>query len=351
MSSCSEAAGQIVAPLIVTATGFEPWFNLALEAFLFDRLCAGAYPAILYLWQNDRTVVIGRNQNAWAECLTGKLEAEGGRLARRSSGGGAVYHDLGNLNFSIILPRAAFNLDDSFAMVLDAVTRLGIAAERSGRNDLLAGGRKFSGNAFSLRRQGALHHGTLLVHSEFDRVARYLTAAPTKLKTRGVPSVRSRITNLVALNPAVTVASCRAALEHAFLDRYGQAQAGQVICLTDEPFRSEPRVQELTAQHASWSWRYGETLTFDAEIEACLNWGMLQLGFQVEKGRVRLARAYSDALDSDFIAGLPDRWAGCRFHSADLAAALAGQPEEAGLITPRAQMTADIADLILAQGW
>src|SRR5512133_3057601 len=104
--------------MIITSQQHDPWYNLALEDYLMDML--GRQPdlqAVLYLWQNENTVVIGRNQNAWAECLTGQLEAEGGRLARRSTGGGAVFHDLGNLNFSLILPRRSFHLDVNFDMI------------------------------------------------------------------------------------------------------------------------------------------------------------------------------------------------------------------------------------------
>jgi lipoate-protein ligase A len=144
--------------LIVYATEHDPWFNLAFEAYLMEQLEEGRFDAVLYLWQNDNTVVIGRNQNAWVECNTGLLETEGGRLARRSTGGGAVFHDLGNLNFSILLPRDRFDIGRNFAMLLDAVADQGIHAERSGRNDILADGLKFSGNAFSLKKRAGLHH-------------------------------------------------------------------------------------------------------------------------------------------------------------------------------------------------
>ena len=209
--------------LLVRSKKHDPYHNLALEDHLVSLLQADAdkpdgLRGILYLWQNQDTVVIGRNQNAWSECQTGLLENEGGRLARRTTGGGAVYHDLGNLNFSLILPRRNFNLDDNFAMIISAVASQGIIAERSGRNDVLAGGRKFSGNAFSLRQDAGLHHGTLLIESDYTRLARYLNVAPAKLQAKGVASVKSRVINLCELCPTISVAAMFNAMEQAFLD-------------------------------------------------------------------------------------------------------------------------------------
>jgi len=337
--------------LIIHSRQHNPWFNLALEEFLMESLQADAWQAILYLWQNQDTVVIGRNQNAWTECLTGLLEAEGGRLARRSTGGGAVFHDLGNLNFSLILPRRTFNLDDNFAMILAAVSSQGIAAERSGRNDILAGGLKFSGNAFSLRAAVGLHHGTLLVHSDYGRVARYLTVNPAKLQAKGIASVRSRITNLQAINPGITVESITEAMETAFIRQFGAA-AVEVRRESDAAYADQPRLAELQEKYASWSWRYGESLQFDAAVERRLDWGMVHLGFKVEKGLVSQASIYTDALDCDFIDSLRPLLTGRRFHSEDLAAALRQAAcDGEGFGPSRQQMAQDLADLIREQNW
>jgi lipoate---protein ligase len=272
--------------LLVRASGYDPWFNLAFEEFLMEQLEQAHYAAILYLWQNDHTVVIGRNQNAWAECETGRLEAEGGRLARRSTGGGAVYHDLGNLNYSLILPRSQFDLDRNFTLLLAALDTQGIVAERSGRNDILAGGLKFSGNAFSLKRLAGLHHGTLLVHSDHARIARYLTVSPDKLKGKGVPSVRSRITNLQAINPAVTIEALNQAVEAQFCATFCAGDDWQLVRDTSGHFSAHPRLLFLQARYASWEWRYGQSLVFDADIRRRFSWGGVQIGFQVRQGQV-----------------------------------------------------------------
>ena len=244
-------------------------------------------------------------------------------------------------------------------MIIDAVASQGIAAERSGRNDILADGRKFSGNAFSLRRMVGLHHGTLLVHSDYARVARYLTVSPAKLQARGVSSVRSRITNLQAVNPSVSVASLEQALERAFIGHFCTSPANgpengacRIIRESGGKYDQLDRLQELRAHYASWTWRYGESLLFDAHLERKLDWGLIQLGFQIDKGLVRRAQVYSDALDSDFISLLPDVFTYCRFHSADLAAALRQLPDSGDDFgVSRRQMADDIIGLLLEQNW
>mgnify|MGYP004479750105 CR=1 FL=1 len=127
----------------------NPYKNLAVEEYLLlhceDKEC------ILYLWQNQNTVVIGRNQNAWKECKVTKLEEENGHLARRLSGGGAVYHDLGNLNFTFLVNKDEYSLEKQLQVIINAMGRLGLKAEKSGRNDILIDGKKFSGNAFCLQ--------------------------------------------------------------------------------------------------------------------------------------------------------------------------------------------------------
>ena len=341
--------------LIIESHCHDPWRNLALEAFLLDvfpaKQAEAGLDAILYLWQNENTVVIGRNQNAWAECKTAMLEAEGGKLARRSTGGGAVFHDLGNLNFSLIVPRQTFSLDDNFGLIVKAVAKLGILAERSGRNDVLTEGRKFSGNAFSLRQNVGLHHGTLLVHSDYARVARYLTVSPAKLQAKGVSSVRSRIINLREINPELSIPDVAAAMESAFVEQFGGMNP-EVLRLDDAAFEEHDGLHKLCGHYGSWAWRYGETIAFDASVETRLDWGFFGLGFKVGEGHVVSLKVQSDALDCDFLERVSTRLQGCRFHSSDLASAvLEASCSGEGFGHSREQMRQDIADLLLEQGW
>lgn len=188
----------------------NPYENLALEQCLFRA--ADRESAVLYLWQNDRTIVAGRNQNIFAECRAEEFLAEGGRIARRHSGGGTVYHDLGNLNFSLISRDAAPETVDYRRLVADALADFGVAVESNGRNDLLAGGRKISGSAAYHDGAVLCRHGTILVSADTEKMAYYLTPDKSKLDRNHVSSVSARVTNLSELSGEITIEKVRAAL-------------------------------------------------------------------------------------------------------------------------------------------
>jgi lipoate-protein ligase A len=291
--------------------GFDPYRNLAVEQHLLETTAEGC--CTLYLWQNENTVVIGRNQNAWKECRTTLLEREGGRLARRLSGGGAVFHDLGNLNFTFLLSTADYDLGHQLEVVRRACLALGVRVESSGRNDLLADGRKFSGNAFFHHEGRSYHHGTLLVDADMDRLGRYLTPSKAKLRAKGVESVRARVVNLRELSPELSVAALRQALCRAFGEVYGL----DVERIGEDALDAE-RVEALRARNESWEWSYGQRLPFDFSCEQRFDWGELRLELAVECGVVRRAAVYSDAMDWTLAPKLSEALEGCRFTLRDL---------------------------------
>lgn len=296
-------------------SGFDPHQNLAIEKCLLDLVEPGQ--CILYLWQNQNTVVIGRNQNAWAECRTSLLEQEGGKLARRLSGGGAVFHDVGNLNFTFLLRDEDYDVDRQLTVISHACALAGIATEKSGRNDVLAEGRKFSGNAFYHQNGHAYHHGTLMVNVDKDKLGRYLSPPKAKLQAKGVASVRSRVVNLQELASDLTVARMKQLMVQAFESVYGLPAVP--ITLTDTQLQS---VQQTAQLYGSWDYLYGSPLSFTFQCEERFDWGHISLQLEAKGGIVTAAKVYSDAMDWLLAPSIENALTGCAFRLEDMNEAL-----------------------------
>ena len=267
----------------------NPYWNIAVEQYLVEH----ANAVVLYLWRNRRTVVIGQNQNPFSEVNVEALEADGGFLMRRKTGGGAVYHDDGSLNFSFVIPKALYDQRRQFAVIQRAVESFGLHTQLSGRNDILAEGRKFSGNAFSKGRLNDLHHGTLLINGDMSDLARYLKPKPAKLQKHGVQSVRSRVVNLADLNPDITTQSIAPRLRSAFETEY--AAAAREVAFGD--LLRLPAVRALYEQISSDEWKYGRWRSFKAQRSAQFDWGGVEVALSVEDDIIRDVQIASDALD------------------------------------------------------
>lgn len=304
----------------------DPFLNLAIEQHLLDTVEGGC--CLLYLWQNQNTVVVGKNQNPWAECRVSLLEEEGGHLARRLSGGGAVFHDLGNLNFTFLVPTEDYDLQKQQRVLLEACRSFGVPAELSGRNDLTADGRKFSGNAFYHNGPRSYHHGTLLVDVDGAKLARYLTPSKAKLESKGVPSVRSRVVNLKELCPSITVDGLKQALVNAFESVYGLESVPRVFSEAEER-----RIAELREQYSSWAWRFGQRLPFTCRAAGRFPWGGVEIQLQVNEGVIRRAAVYSDDMDFAFPPALEAALAGCAFRRDALTEPLRSVPHGMDILT------------------
>jgi lipoate-protein ligase A len=298
----------------------DPYYNLAVEKYLLDTVAPNE--CILYLWQNQNTVVIGRNQNPWTECRTTLLEEEGGRLARRLSGGGAVFHDLGNLNFTFLINKENYDVDRQLSVIQAACALTGIRAEKSGRNDLLAGGSKFSGNAFYQIGQNAYHHGTLLIDVDMDRLSRYLSPSKAKLEAKGVSSVRSRVINLKELSPGLTCEKMRELMVKGFEEVYGLTAENITI-----PQDALAGIEETAKHNGSWDFLYGTPLPFTFSCEKKFDWGIFQLQLQAKNGIIQAVKVYSDAMDWTLPANIEQALTGCRFALGDMQAALQAYPD------------------------
>jgi len=301
---------------------YDPWYNLAIEEYLLNHVAE--HEIILYLWQNDNTVVIGKHQNAWKECACKELESEGGKLARRLSGGGAVYHDLGNLNFTFVMDRKLYDLERQLHVLLLAVRNLGIEAEFSGRNDLTVEGKKFSGNAFCFKSRSAYHHGTILVDTDMNKLARYLRVSKEKIASKGVDvkSVKSRVVNLVSLNPELTIEAVKQSVKKSFAQVYGEYS-----CEIRFDHDSN-EIRRLYQKYASWEWRYGETPDFDISFRNRFDWGEIEICLGVEEGCIKKAVIYSDAMDCDLIEDLAESLQGIPFRKDAIMKRVSGIDDE-----------------------
>lgn len=300
---------------IITACT-DPYENLALEEQLLTAVRPGEI--MLYLWQNRHTVVIGRNQNAWKEVRVPELTRDGGHLVRRLSGGGAVYHDLGNLNFTFFVSQADYDVARQTEVILRAVRSFGIEAARTGRNDITADGRKFSGNAFYKSGGSAYHHGTLLMEVDMPNLAKYLNVPQQKLESKGVSSVRARVVNLKELCPGITIAALQGALVSALHEVYGVEPQKLPVSRIDPQ-----KVAQGREKFSDWGWIYGRSIPFTWEGEARFPWGGIQLQFAVEAGRIRECAVYSDAMEEAAIQRLPELLTGLPLNGAALAEAVA----------------------------
>ena len=295
---------------LVFAKGVDPTRNLALEEHLTRTV--GPDDVVLYLWQNDRTVVVGLNQNAWRECLVDSIHRDGGHLVRRMTGGGTVYHDMGNLNFSFVAGSNVYDLDKQFDTITRAVLDEGVTVTVSGRNDITVDGKKFSGNAFRHTRDYHLHHGTLLVDSDLTALTGYLTVSKLKLTSKGIQSVRSRVTNLVDHNPMITVSSLRDAIVDSFYTAYGSFTVLDI---------DESEYADLICKYSSYDFRLGSNPSFTAVIESKYSYGILSINLTVKNGLTE-AEVYTDMLDTEFPNVLRDALTGIRFTSDSIVLAL-----------------------------
>lgn len=295
----------------------DPYFNLAAEEALLNL---DAEEEIFLLWRNDRAVILGRNQNAYAEINRPFVEERGIAVVRRLTGGGAVFHDLGNLNFTFIVPRASCpELDFArFALpVADALKKLGVPAELSGRNDLTAEGRKISGNAQCVYNGKVMHHGTLLFSADLSDMAGALRVDPEKMKSKGIKSVRSRVGNLADYLPGMDVLDLRRVLEARFLSS-GAERADFSPELTAE-------IERLKREkYASWAWNWGASGAFENCVKKRFPYGSVELSFAAEHGVLTGARFEGDFFGVRPVAELEEALVGCRLVREEIAARLGG---------------------------
>jgi lipoate---protein ligase len=296
----------------------DPRINLAIEEYALKNLDINETYLLFYI--NGPSIIIGKNQNSVEEINTEYVESNGIHVVRRLSGGGAVYHDLGNLNYSFITKDdgdSFHNFRKFTEPVIAALKQMGVSAELSGRNDILVEGRKISGNAQFSTRGRMFTHGTLLFNSEMEHIVSALRVKKDKIESKGIKSVRSRVANISEfLTEKWTIEEFRSAL----LKFIFQGQEVTEYVLTDEDWEN---IHQLSKErYQNWDWNYGKSPKFNLQHSHRFPVGQIDVRLDVEKGVIDNCKIYGDFFGVGDVCDIENKLKGVRYEKSDLEAAL-----------------------------
>ena len=284
----------------IESPSFDPYFNLALEEYVFESMPKDE--SYFMLWQNANTIVIGKYQNAMQEVNQKVVDERGIKVARRLSGGGAVYHDMGNLNFTFIVDQdkaEGLNFSIFVKPVVETLRRFGVEAEFTGRNDIVINGRKISGNSQYIKKHRVMHHGCIMLDSDLEKVAEALNVREAKFSSKSVKSVRSRVTTINDNAPVkITMDEFKAALRERIL---GDAGISPYV-LTEYDLEQIDHLRK--EKYATWEWNYGNVKEFEVTREEKFPAGLVTVHMTVANGRISDIRFFGDFFGSGEIEDL-----------------------------------------------
>lgn len=283
----------------------DPSFNLAFEEYVFESMDQNK--TFFMLWQNDNAIIVGKHQNTIEEINQDFVKEQGIKVVRRLTGGGAVYHDLGNLNFTFIVNNTSkpFDFQTFTRPVVKALQKLGVNAEFNSRNDIAIEGKKFSGNSQYAKRGRVLHHGTILFNSKLDTVQKALSVKKDKIESKGVKSVKSRVTNIIDyLDKEYTLEDFKTALVACMFED-GELQEKK---LTDDDIKA---IQKLkNEKYITWEWNYGKSPEYNLRKERKYPCGLVTVLMKVDRGLIKDIRFFGDFFGNGDIRKLEEQLIG-----------------------------------------
>ena len=295
----------------------NPRYNLALEEYVLKNL-DGEY---FFLWQNEPTIVIGKHQNTISEINLDYVEKKGIHVVRRMSGGGAVYHDLGNINFSFIQEKkdlADFDFSFFTRPIVDLLGELGIKAEFNSRNDLAIDGKKFSGNAQYIFKKKILHHGTLLFNSEMEELVNSLKVSKDKIESKGLKSIKSRVANIKDYiggdSKIKEVSDFKDAL---FEHMKNRMEEFEEYVLTENDKKEIEKLKK--EKYDKWEWNYGESPEADIHRQRKYTAGKVESYIKLKDGLIENIKLYGDFFSSREIKDLESGLKGKKYMISEIA--------------------------------
>ena len=293
----------------ITHDNTDAYFNLASEEYLLKH----TDDYYIYLWINDRAVIVGTNQNAIEEVNLSYTESAGVKVVRRLTGGGTVYHDKGNLCYTIIAPYKADedNYKKFTAPVIEYLNSLGVKASFSGRNDIVIGDKKISGNAQTVFKNRIMHHGTILFNADTEELTKCLNPSKIKMQSKGIKSVRARITNVIEhLKDKMSIEEFKSGLKAQFLkdcDNYEltQSDISKIQALVDE-------------KYSKYEWNIGRSPIGQNEFTAKFNFGIFTLSFNTQNGLIKDAQIFGDFFEKKSVKDLASQLNGIKFNKKEV---------------------------------
>ena len=293
----------------------RPQFNLALEQYVFDSL--DQFDEIFLLWINEPSIIVGKHQNTIQEINLDYIKENNINVVRRLSGGGAVYHDYGNLNYTIISKSkntSAFNFETFSQPVIEVLDKLGVKAEFTGRNDITIEGRKFCGNAQYMKKGKVLHHGAMLFDTDLEVLGKALKVSKDKIESKGIKSVRSRVTNIKDhLTEDITVEDFKnLLLNHMFR---GNKEIEEYK-LTEEDYANINKLME--ERYSTWEWNFGFSPNFNIEKSERFKAGKVETKIEVKDGIIKGIKFYGDFFGGGELLNVEEKFIGKRYREEEI---------------------------------